>query len=631
MTQPNETLSTSLSANNQEDIFTSVPGSGKLPEKAKILIYAPLAVWSPHWETHLEIAQRHLDRGDDVEFVVCDAELESCEPNPAKEPSWCLRCISRRAQGLELLDGNVTHRGITELKEEDLNILQSLPETFESTDDLKAVRIGQFDLGYAVASSVIDWIKTPEIDTDKYQKIISVSLKAAARVYLSARNILNEGIDRVYLFNGRFHIIRGFLRACQEYGIEFYAHERGSRKNKFSLMKNAVLHDFDFRQESAKETWERSSYGSKEREEIARKFYIDRRNGVEKFWYSFTRNQATGKLPDDWGKGERKIVFFTSSEYEFAAIGDDYNGRIYPNQVNALEQISKALEAYPDIHLFVRIHPNDKSESITEKYEALASPQVTIIRPESKIHSYALLEEADRVLTFGSTIGIEATYWGCISICGDRSFYDKMDAVWMPKTHEELIDMLVDTSLKPKPVENTLCYGYDSETLGEEFRYFEVKNIIEAAYDSEFKGKALKPTYGSARSHVLDLYKKGFHTRVQRLLIPLIRQAEKDYVLHMFRSLSLLNTGHVQEGCAEMYIYFSNIVTSPGGTEEIDKILSQIMPQLLNMTKKAIQSGSHVQAVHLCKGCMAITKFTPGFKNMHDTFASTLASLKDIQ
>ena len=76
----------------------------------KVCIYSNIGHFIELYEIQLEIAQRHLDNGDSVEFLFCDGLIPICEINLNKEIDICLHCISRRNQGLKLLKGKYKKR-----------------------------------------------------------------------------------------------------------------------------------------------------------------------------------------------------------------------------------------------------------------------------------------------------------------------------------------------------------------------------------------------------------------------------------------------------------------------------------------------------------------------------------------
>ena len=115
-------------------------------------------------------------------------------------------------------------------------------------------------------------------------------------------------------------------------------------------------------------------------------------------------------------------------------------------------------------------------------------PHVTIVRADSPVSTYALMRKASRVLSFGSTTGIEAVFWGIPSIIGERTFFDRLGSTYAPQTHEEMMHALT-TELAPKDKTGALMYGYWQKTYGIPFRFFRPMGIFNGA----FKGSPISP------------------------------------------------------------------------------------------------------------------------------------------
>jgi capsule polysaccharide export protein KpsC/LpsZ len=100
-----------------------------------------------------------------------------------------------------------------------------------------------------------------------------------------------------------------------------------------------------------------------------------------------------------------------------------------------------------------------------------------------------MLKNAHTVLTFGSTVGIEAVFWGVPSILAGMSWYRALGATYNPATHDEVMALITET-LAPMNDEPAWMYGYYFSTYGIPFKYVRATTFDEA----EFKGK--KPWRG---------------------------------------------------------------------------------------------------------------------------------------
>jgi hypothetical protein len=66
-----------------------------------------------------------------------------------------------------------------------------------------------------------------------------------------------------------------------------------------------------------------------------------------------------------------------------------------------------------------------------------------VIPAESPVHSYSLVDASDVVITYGSTVGIEASYAGKVSILMGRAVYEDLDVVIKPDSHAEMVEILL--------------------------------------------------------------------------------------------------------------------------------------------------------------------------------------------
>ena len=105
------------------------------------------------------------------------------------------------------------------------------------------------------------------------------------------------------------------------------------------------------------------------------------------------------------------------------------------------------------------------------------------------IDTYALMDAADIVVTFGSTIGAEAAFWGKPVVLLGNSFYDRLEGFYVPATHEEAI-VLLQQDLQPIPSKDVLKYGYWELERGIYYKYYKGT----ALFEGTFMGKSIAVT-----------------------------------------------------------------------------------------------------------------------------------------
>jgi len=445
--------------------------------KMKILIYMPFASWIPHLGTDLEIAAKHLDVGDEVHIIQCSGDLSSCEPNPSHKKFRCIACKYQRDKGLSLI--NLPDQNRHELALNNFYRCLDLPD-FHSIEELNSFKINNVDIGMAVASTLISMTRDPNPNVSKFKKYIHENILMSNSIYNAIKYHLQQiEPDIFYLFNGRFAAIRPALRAAQDLGIKTFVHERSGNPQKYTLSEDTYPHDIKYKKSIIKNFWD-NVRPDNEKEEIAKQWFIDRRRGKDQGWYSFTKSQKKRKMPDGFDASKRNVSIYVSSEDEFAAIGD-WQNPIYKNQTDAINAIINA-DLDKDIRFYIRVHPNLKGvdNSQTRELSELKSINSTVISADSNIDTYELMDACEKIITFGSTMGIESVYWGKPSILAGRSLYEDLGGCYIPKGNEELID-LIDSRLNPLSNIGALKYGYFQSLAGIPYKYYNP--------DSLFKGK----------------------------------------------------------------------------------------------------------------------------------------------
>ncbi|MCX6295890.1 MAG: hypothetical protein NTX97_07460 [Bacteroidetes bacterium] len=448
----------------------------------KIFVFSTHALWQPHLETELEIIQNHLNKGDTVYRFVCDGTLPVCDVNINHALSVCLKCKEMSLCGKSLLEGSIIDLPLINVDSSVKNKIDSFTFKYNSIQELKNIYADNFDVGVASLSSVISWLREPSLDVEKNRETIDDCLRSAVSVYYSALQYMQDlKPDRVYAFNGRLVHVKPVLRASEKMNVECFIHERGHNKDFYELYKNTTPHNREYVVSKMNELW--SNADPTKRNEIGESFYKERAAGKSQGWYSFTDKQQKGLLPDNWNPEKRNVVIFNSSEDEFASIGDDWKNELYSSQLEAISEIISDCLKFNEIHFYLRVHPNlsNVNNSEAKTIKQLNFPNLTVIEAENPISTYDLLFNCEKILAFGSSVGIEAVFWGKPSIQAGKSYYFDMNATYKPKTHEETIQMI---KAKQEPMDKTpaLIYGYYFKTFGIEYKFYSAKNLATGLY-----------------------------------------------------------------------------------------------------------------------------------------------------
>ncbi|WP_416867773.1 MAG: hypothetical protein ACMVP2_11330 [Imperialibacter sp.] len=446
----------------------------------KVAFFSSHNLWPSHYETELELMQKHLDHGHDIVQMSCFSELRACDQNLTNAVDTCFLCCKKRKLGVDLLDSKVRNVGIKEyLRWEDKKVVEALQKNFKDINDLKAYSIDEkYDIGQSVASSLISLLRVSSPDLDRHRELVENYLVGSAEIYYAFKRFLTvEQPAFVYLFNGRWAHTRAAFRACQKIGIKCLLHERGQDIHHYGLFTNHFPHSIANFTIRAMELWERAD--TDEKVGIGESFYISRRGGSNVDWYSFVAKQDNNQLPEDWDENKENIVIFHSSEDEVAAIDEEWKNHMYDNQLEGIRAICKDLLSSSNIKLYLRLHPNLANAASTEinAYSSFSFANLTVISPESKISSYLLIEKADKVVTFGSTVGIEATFWNKPSILAGKAFYEKLESTYNPNSHSQLIAYCKQKDLASLEKRGALIYGYYFRSFGSKYKYVKANSF----------------------------------------------------------------------------------------------------------------------------------------------------------
>ncbi|WDI43868.1 hypothetical protein [Bremerella sp. P1] len=439
-------------------------------------LFIPLVTTWPHnFAADLELIEQHAQQGKEVEVLVCNSELKACDINYLHDRVQCDHCIALRKKGFRLLGSAVKTRSLSDLPGWSSPINIDELDKFKTISELSQWSTPTFDIGMALTSSLISVTRDPSPDISKYRSILNSLADASLRIHLTLQQFLStEEIETVYVLNGRFATLRAVIRACESNNTPYYTHESGRDSKHYAVYPNTIPHSIANFEENARNAWDQAE--PETREQIARDWYQQRSAGTLQVPTNFTKDQTSGLLPSDWHSvTKRRIAVFPSSEDEFVAIGKEWSNPLFSSQNEGLRLIIDAIrrDQLP-IHLFIRCHPNLKTAHPRQfrELQAIQGEGVTIIDPEDKISTYDLMKQADCTLSFGSTAGIEAAYWGQPSVLAGRSFYANLGATYNPTSLAELVSLLQD-DIEPKPDLGALIYAHALATHGVPFKFFE--------------------------------------------------------------------------------------------------------------------------------------------------------------
>lgn len=429
----------------------------------KILFFACHAIWYEHFSILLDEAICRQKEGHEVYFVYNGCALGICTGNLSQNSYTCATCCTWLHSALKLLPKPV-HK--IDIKDYWHNNVFNF--SYESAQDIKKIEYKNVKVGYAVLSSYITKTRNlyPEINEKSrayFDKIISATCNLTDAL---DRAIDSIKPDRMCFFNARFFEWRPPYDLAMSKGIEAISYEKTPYVNGVHTVRfvNTTPHNIKGLQNRRDELWANAQLTEEEKIAIGEDFFIRRRNGVDAGDKVYTSNQTKGKIPADWDANQKNIVIFNSSEDEFAAIGDEFDKlALFPTQYRGIKFILESLKDKSNYHVYLRIHPN--LAQVPYRYHtallklSTLYENLTVIPGDDAISTYDLMDAAEKVVVFGSTMGLEASYWQkpVILLAGANYYYS--DLCYVPKSEDELCNLLT-ASLHTKKNDTAIKWGF---------------------------------------------------------------------------------------------------------------------------------------------------------------------------
>lgn len=492
-----------------------------LPTGSRIVFAGVLPAWHSELEWELALVEQHQLRGHETTVDICEGQRIACEARNASSPRVCVTCVSRRAEGESLLPFVPRHHESDRLSEEEERIVESFIADCSSWQSIWEVRFENYDVGIAALSTIVSCQNVADYCENRHRQRVNDLIRAGIATYLKARRLVRSyRPNYVYILTGRMTHSRAWLRACEAEMVEFATYDHGSNWSTIKFFPNGSVHSPRIYGLLATMHW-RAHEDDPNRSNAGAVFYTNRRERRDPFTGKFIKNQNSGYLPEWWTDDSRWITVFTSSEDEFRAIGDEWAGGIYGDQLNGVRRLASDPRLRDArIRLVVRLHPRMAAfgGALWAPYRAIEG--IHVIPPGDNVDSYTILDASEKVLSFGSTMGIEATYWGRPSILLGPTLYSGLDACYAPQSHDEVVSLCLDRGLMAASPLGALIYGYFLETYEVVLEYL----TLDAGGNVLYKGRAL--TADRVARFLSDLNEKRplkrlaltrFHSEVEML------------------------------------------------------------------------------------------------------------------
>lgn len=283
-----------------------------------------------------------------------------------------------------------------------------------------------------------------------------------------AELIRRRGITTLVVFNGRFTHDQAAAAAAESAGARVLYYDAGGLETGFDLT-FATTHDWADLQRRMLRMWEEWPTG--EREEIGRTWFLNRQDHKEPGLKVFVEFQERGNLAG-LPEAETLVAFFSSSPDEIVELDLDWS-EYHGSQPEALAVVADAVRATPGAKLVVRTHPHMRlkpADDLVQWRAAVeAAEPAAHYDADDALDSYALMDAADLVVTYGSTSGVEAAFKGRPTVVMGPSAYDLLGCVTRARSSDDLSAAL--SAPVALPCDLALPYGLMMQRRGFNFQH----------------------------------------------------------------------------------------------------------------------------------------------------------------
>ncbi len=476
-------------------------------KKVCVINFYPL--WSSHFGTALEITERLLEHGAKIVFLSCNSSFSYCDSNPNGNKLLCSACKDLSKRGIKKIGENLNSPLLPRFKKMKSFDLLQINSTYK---DLLYNQHKTKDIYQGVASSLAsEWFKMDILNNkifDRNLKKINTILSENILLYDFIKNFfISNKIDAVIVFNGRLSHTKTIISAAQNEGVMYFTHERGSDLSKFVFRKNYSVENYEsIREEVLKYSLNKTNAFISDQ---ARKFFMDRKKGIIRNWSSFAPENPVNFENNNIQK--KVISIYLSSYSENIGVETDTNTYFFENQESACIKILNLLAHKKEYNFIIKFHPNQKNQTINlqeidklKKY--CIENNISLYDEFSSIDSYDLIAKSFCVITFGSTVGIEAAYWGKPSILLGDALYRGLGSTYEPTSYSEISELL-SSDLMPLRKDGAEVFGAWSNDFGISFKY----SLEPSLGKFIFKGNNINRSYYMIIYEIFKMIKNFFY------------------------------------------------------------------------------------------------------------------------
>lgn len=443
-----------LSAQVDRPVTASKLTRGSSPR----VLVASLRGWSTHNAYELVIAQALRMRGAEVAFLTCGGGMPACELGWARyaHPRPCDRCAWLTDRMIEATNSRHYRLGDLLPWGEDARAAPVEPTGPGAAD---ARQNSLISVAWLLKASLLDRMPSAQELTEDFAVAAEGVSGAIAAIFEEFEP------DVVFLLNGLFGAERRIRQLAIDYGVRAPTYEIAPRADALVISQHAAAPEYDVDQlwASVKD----SPLSARQRSEVTA-LLEDRARGIgahESYYDRVEDDHDELRRRLSLGGRERVVSLFTNVTWDSATLGRDIG---FASMFDWIEQAVR-LAAQQEFMLVVRIHPAESRWGTSEGVHEIVLSRlgelpanVRFVGARDALSTYALVDISDLLLTYTTTVGLEAAVRGKRVAVAGATHYRGRGFTTDVSGPEDLarILRLEPTELPPTDVELAMRYAH---------------------------------------------------------------------------------------------------------------------------------------------------------------------------
>jgi len=410
-------------------------------------------------------------RGHQPMVLLCDAALPACLRLDYSSFPDRLAIVERTISKAICSDCQATGRKIFQhsgatilqlgefLSKEDRRQAQKFAESIPM-QDIRSCRLEKVPVGEHAFAGALRYFARGDLEGEPHgEEILRRYLEAAVLTATGMAKILKTYDFSAACFNHGIYIPHGVIsEVCRLQGVPISTWNIAYRKQCFIFSHGDTYHH-TLMQEPVS-AWEQIPWGPR-REAKIEEYLQSRRNGTQDWiWFhEKPENPANNKtILKQLGLDPAKplIGLLTNVMWDAQL---HYPANTFPDMLTWVRQTLEYFRKRPDLQLVIRVHPAEIRGTLPsrqplvaelEKIRPTLPSHIRVIRPEDPVSTYAVMEQCNAVIIYGTKTGVELTSLGIPVIVAGEAWIRNKGITLDASTPEEYFRLLDRLPLKEK-------------------------------------------------------------------------------------------------------------------------------------------------------------------------------------